>query len=170
MERDEWWVEGRTDERERCKKRRLMYKRGCKEAEGLVSVCLRAWQRSSYRYCDCGFWGVDVCVCARACVCDSWGGVQGIFLGFDGQLNAWLVKTAEQNVPRAKGRGEVTHRYTCSHTYTIQAKCGVVVLLLFIGDPVVWVDSHWVVGHVVRSGWCFLNISPRLHRTSSICN
>lgn len=49
------------------------------------------------------------------CVCVIGGKrIRGIFLAFDGQLNAWLVKTAEQNVPRAKGREEVTH----THEYT----------------------------------------------------
>lgn len=113
--------------------------------ERLVSVCLRAWQRSSYHYCDCGFWGINVCVriCVCVCVCNRGERIQGIFLAFDGQLNAQLVKTAVQNVPRAKGQGRShTHiRYT--HTRTIKVKCTVVVL--FIRDPVVWVNSHWVV-------------------------
>ena len=30
--------------------------------------------------------------------------IWGVFLPFDGRLYAWLVKTAEQNVPRAKGQ------------------------------------------------------------------
>ncbi len=42
----------------------------------------------------------------------------GIFLAFDGQLNARLVKTAEQNVPRAKGRGEVSLLHAHTHTHT----------------------------------------------------
>lgn len=54
------------------------------------------------------------CVCVSVCVSVCVIGekrIQGVFLAFDGQLNAWLVKTAEQNVPRAKGRGEVTHAH-----------------------------------------------------------
>lgn len=34
--------------------------------------------------------------------------IWGVFLAFDGRLNAWLVKTAEQNVLRAKGQWGVS--------------------------------------------------------------
>lgn len=58
--------------------------------------------------------------------------IWGVFLAFDGRLNAWLVKTAEQNVPRAKGQWGVS----CTlHTHTIKVKCRIVVL--FIRD-LVW--------------------------------
>lgn len=61
---------------------------------------------------------VCICACVCVCVCDRGERIQGIFLAFDGQLNARLVKTAEQNVPRAKGRGEVTHTYAHTDTHT----------------------------------------------------
>lgn len=85
------------------------------------------------------------CLCAHLCVCVCNRGerIQGIFLAFDGQLNAQLVKTAVQNVPRAKGQGRSHTRIRYTHTRTIKVKCTVVVL--FIRDPVVWVNSHWVV-------------------------
>lgn len=51
------------------------------------------------------------CLCAHLCVCNRGERIQGIFLAFDGQLNVQLVKTAVQNVPRAKGQGR-------SHTHT----------------------------------------------------
>lgn len=37
--------------------------------------------------------------------------IRGVFLAVDGQLNAWLVKTAVQNVPHAR-------RQRRSHTHT----------------------------------------------------
>lgn len=55
-------------------------------------------------------------MCLCTCVCDGRKRIQGVFLAFDGQLNARLVKTAEQNVPRAKGRGRSDtqlHTDTC---------------------------------------------------------
>lgn len=77
-----------------------------------------------------------VCVYLCVCVCDRRQRIWGIFLAFDGQLNSQLVKTAEQNVPRAKGCWEF------SYTHTIKVKCGVEVL--FIWDPVVRANSHRV--------------------------
>lgn len=62
------------------------------------------------------------------CVCEMEGKrIWGVFLAFDGQLNAWLVKTAEQNVPRAKGQWGVS----CTlRTHTIKVKCRIVVLFI----------------------------------------
>lgn len=55
--------------------------------------------------------------------------IWGVLLAFDGRLNAWLVKTAEQNVPRAKGQWGVS----CTvRTHTIKVKPRSSLVVLFI--------------------------------------
>lgn len=53
--------------------------------------------------------------------------IWGVFLAFDGRLNAWLVKTAEQSVPRAKGQWGVLRTLG---THIIKVKRRIVVLFI----------------------------------------
>lgn len=97
-------MKGRTDERGRDVKREgSCIREAVKSGEVGFSV-FKSLAEERLPLLRLRFLG-NQCVCICACVCDRGKRIQGIFLAFDGQLNARLVKTAAQNVPRAKGRG-----------------------------------------------------------------